>query len=418
MHIKQFVENHKTVIENYSYMSILQIFILLYPLITYPYLVRVLGAELYGYVLTAQMLASYAALFVDFGSNYICAKHISINRDNQEKLSEIFSNVLFARFFVFILAFVVYGIIVYSVPDYRSHAFIFLLMYGFTTQEFLFPQFIFQGLEKMKMVSIINVISKFIFLPLIFILVKEPNDVWLVPVIYTMGYLLSGVLSLYIIISKYGIYLSRPTLRKMMYYVKDSSAIFATDIVCTIKDKFNYVLLGSCVGMSEIVVYDLSLKLNTIISKPFTILLQVMFPRQAKTKSFRRLKQTAWISFVITLLLTIVVNIFLPYIVIFFIDQKIDLLPVRMMMLAPLILSISGVIANNFFVAYGYNRIVFYSIIFTTIVYLSCLLLFFVNGLLNTIMSFVCLSIISYFAEFIFRLFKAFQIKKTIDILI
>ena len=410
MNIRKFVNSHKTIIENYSYMSVLQIFILLYPLITYPYLVGVLGTELYGYVLTAQMLASYAALFVDFGSNYVCAKHISTNRNNQDKLSEIFSNVLSARFFAFLFAFVVYTIIVFCVPDYRSHALIFLLMYGFTTQEFLFPQFVFQGLEKMKMVSIINVVSKFIFLPLIFVLVKNPSDVWLVPVIYTLGYLLSGILSLYMIVKRYGIRFKFPSLSKMGYYIKDSSAIFATDVVCTIKDKFNYFLIGSCVGMSEIVVYDLSLKLNTIISKPFLILLTVMFPRQAQTKSLSRLKQTVIISLGITFVLTIIANIFLADIVDFFLHEEIDLLPVRIMMLAPIILSISGVIANNYFVAFGHNKFVFYSIVFTTIIYLLSLLAMFILGCLNTIMSFVCLSIVSYLAELIYRTIKAYQL--------
>ena len=90
-------KSHKVLIENFSYLAFLQVFLLLYPLITYPYLVDVLGKEIYGIVLTAQMLASYASLFIDFGSNFVCAKHVSINRDNKAKLSEILSNVLFVR---------------------------------------------------------------------------------------------------------------------------------------------------------------------------------------------------------------------------------------------------------------------------------------------------------------------------------
>ena len=71
-------KSHKVLIENFSYLAFLQVFLLLYPLITYPYLVDVLGKEIYGIVLTAQMLASYASLFIDFGSNFVCAKHVSI----------------------------------------------------------------------------------------------------------------------------------------------------------------------------------------------------------------------------------------------------------------------------------------------------------------------------------------------------
>lgn len=412
MKIRLNIKNHKTVIENFSYMTVLQFFILLYPLITYPYLVRVLGAELYGNVLTAQMLASYAAIFVDFGSNYVCTKHVSKERGDKNKLSIIFSNVLAARFCAFIIAFILYSLIVYSIKDYRHHAIIFLLMYGFTTQEFLFPQFIFQGLEKMRIISIINIISKLVFLPLIFVLVKNPSDVLFVPIIYNMGYIVSGIMSLYVTIHILGIKFCSPSLKYMIYYIKDSSAIFATDVVCTIKDKLNYFMLGLQVGMAEIVVYDLSLKLNTIISKPFTILLTVMFPRQAKNKNLHLLKQTAIIGFSITLFLTIVANVFLPYIVDFFLHKKIDLMPVRLMMLAPIILSISVLISNNFFVAFGHNKIVLYSILVTTVVYLLSLLILFQTGNLNTLMSFVLLSIVSYLVEFIYRIIKSFQLIK------
>lgn len=146
--VVNFKERHKQVIENLSYMSFLQVFLLIYPLITYPYLTKVLGRELYGVVLTAQMLASYASLFVDFGSNFVCAKHVSVNRNSPSKLSEILSNVLAVRFIIFVLAFLIFVSISLLVPTYREHIWLFILTYGFVTNELFFPQFFFQGLEK------------------------------------------------------------------------------------------------------------------------------------------------------------------------------------------------------------------------------------------------------------------------------
>ena len=137
-------KSHKVLIENFSYLAFLQVFLLLYPLITYPYLVDVLGKEIYGIVLTAQMLASYASLFIDFGSNFVCAKHVSINRDNKAKLSEILSNVLFVRLVIFIIFFFIYSFVAYIVPSYRSKFLIFILTYALCTNDLLFPQFFFR----------------------------------------------------------------------------------------------------------------------------------------------------------------------------------------------------------------------------------------------------------------------------------
>ena len=195
-------KSHKVLIENFSYLAFLQVFLLLYPLITYPYLVDVLGKEIYGIVLTAQMLASYASLFIDFGSNFVCAKHVSINRDNKAKLSEILSNVLFVRLVIFIIFFFIYSFVAYIVPSYRSKFLIFILTYAFCTNDLLFPQFFFQGLERMKIITIVNVTTKVVMVMLIFVIVKKQEDAFLVPIIYSFGYFVGGFISLYLIVFK------------------------------------------------------------------------------------------------------------------------------------------------------------------------------------------------------------------------
>ena len=133
----------KKIVENLSYVSILEIFVLLAPLITYPYLVRVIGKELYGFVILAQVLTSYASIIIDFGSNKVCAKHVSINRDNKEKLSEIISSVLIVRFILWFICFFIYICIVILIQDYKELFILFLITYFLTLNYVLFPQFFF-----------------------------------------------------------------------------------------------------------------------------------------------------------------------------------------------------------------------------------------------------------------------------------
>jgi len=409
-YIINLLKKHRLIFENLTYLSFLQVFLLIYPLITYPYLVKVLGRDLYGVVLTAQMLASYASLFVDFGSNLVCAKHVSINRNNPEKLSEVLSNVLAIRFVIFILFFIIYVAICAIVPIYKTNIWIFLLTYGFVTNELFFPQFFFQGLEKMKVITIINVVTKLLLVILIFVLVKSKEDVLLVPLIYSFGFFIGGIISLYQIIHVMKIKIVKPTWRASKIYIKDSSAIFATNLIMTIKDKINYFLVGSFVGMSEVVVYDLGIRLNNMIQKPYTILCQVLFPRFARNRSTKQLGKTFLISFCITLIPVIIANLFLDEIALFFLHEHVALLPLRLLLMAPLILSISYVIANIMFVAYGYNRYAFYSIVVTTIAYIFSLMFFWLSNNLSSILSFVYVAMISYMAELVYRLIKAHKV--------
>jgi len=406
------IKTNKVIIENFTCLAFLQVFLLLYPLITYPYLVKVLGKELYGYVLTAQVLTSYASLLIDFGSNYVCAKHVSMNRDNINMLSEILSNVLFLRFLIFITAFLVYTIIVFIVPEYRNYIWIFLITYGFTLNELLFPQFFFQGIEKMKHIAFINILTKIVVIVFIFILVKSSEDVIMVPVIYSIGYMIGGAVSIYVIRYNMGIKFIMPNIKSMRFFFKDSSPILATDLVCTIRDRFSYLLVGSLVGMSDVVVYDLGLKLHGLVAKPYMLICTVMFPRLAKNRNLRQLKIVILINFLCTLSLIILANIFLKEIVVFFLHEECDLWPIRILLLGPLLLSVSYAISNNLFVAFGYNKYMFTSIIITTSAYIMALILSYAHGSLNTLCSLITILLISYCVELIYRIVKAKKIFK------
>lgn len=404
------IKKRKDIVENYLFLSLSTIFILLYPLITYPYLIKVLGQELYGVILTSQMLAAYASILVNFGTNHAVTRHVSFNRNDQKILSSILCNVISLRFCLFVAVFVLYFAIVLLVPMYREYWLLFVLMYGFVSQDFLYPRFFFQGIEKMKFTSMIDIIIKLVFIPLIFIMVHNPGDYLWVPIIYTFGFFISGIVSLLLVKNKFCIQFTLPTIDGMKFYLKDSLSLFATDMVCTIKDKFSYFLIGASVGMSELVIYDLCLKLSAMVSKPFEVLASVMFPRVAQTRSIKQVYLTAVISFTSAFLLCLLINIFLDDIVAYFLCQNIDLLPIRVFLLSPIILSVSMIIANVMFVGFGYNKYLFYSIVVTTIGYLTALLFFFFTGQLNSIMSFVYIAVFSYTVELIYRFIKAKQI--------
>lgn len=408
--LKSLLISKRDIVGNALYVSILQVFVVAAPLITYPYLVRVLGAELYGIVLSAQMLASYASLIIDFGSNSVCAKHVSINRDNSGKLSEILSSILLTRTILFVLIFFVYMLVVYLIPVYREYIYLFIITYFITLNDVLFPQFFFQGIEKMKYVTIINIGVKLFFILLIFILVKSVDDILLIPLLYSVGYMLGGISSLLIVRFKLGIGFKIPTYNQAIIYVKDSSAIFATELICTVKDKLNYLFVGTLVNMNSVVLYDLAIKLNSFLTKPLNIISIVLFPRFAKNRNLKKLKMVIGLSFILTLFLVVLVNIFLPQIAKLFINETADLLPIRLFLLAPLMLSISSMLSTNLFIAFGYNKYVLYSIIITTIVYIISLCYILLRGYQSNLYSFIILALVSYLSEFVYRLFIARKI--------
>lgn len=410
--VKQRIKQHRTLVENFSYITMLEVFLLIAPLITYPYLVRLLGMDLYGLIITAQALAGYATIIIDFGSNSVCAKHVSQYRDNKAKLSEIVCSVLILRSLLWIACLAVYVAVVMLVPVYRSHLWLFLLSYGLTFNDVLFPQYFFQGIEKMKYTAIINLIVKLVFIVLVFVVVRNADDYLFVPLLYTIGYVLAGILSLRTIFKKMEIPFTKPSWPSMMVFVKDSAPIFLTNLICTIKDKLNYFLIGGFSGMGNVVVYDLGIKINSILVKPVNIISTVLFPYFALKRDTKKLKKIIFLTGCLAVLVVVAVNIFLTYIVDFFVHQEIDLMPLRLFTLAPIFLSISSLISSNLFVAFGYNRYVLYSILVTTTAYFVALAYFFFTHQMNSVYSFVMIALASYFVEFVYRMIVSNKIIK------
>lgn len=399
------LSNNKTILANFSYISILQVFILLTPLITYPYLTRVLGTNLYGLVITAQILASYAIIIVRFGFDSVSARHISIHREDVKFLSKIMASIFAIRFVLWLLCLVVYIIVILLIPIYRQHILLFLFSYGWTLSTLLFPQFFFQGIERMKYITFISLGIQLIFIALIFLTIRAPEDYLYVPLLQSIGYLLGGLVSIYLIYNKYQLTIVKPAKEDVHYFFRDALPLFATDAISTIKDKFNYLLLGLFVSMSDVVLYDVGSKLTNLIMQPFSIVNTVIFPKMAKNKSNSQFIKIGMLIFAVTCLVFILINICLEPVVFFLVGKSVELLPIRVFLVSSIFLSIGAYIAYNLLVARGYNRYMFYSIVITTVFYLLTLAVLYILGLLNSLMSFVGLVVLGYFVEMIYRLY-------------
>ena len=167
--------------------------------------------------------------------------------------------------------------------------------------------------------------------------------------------------------------------------------------------------------MSELVIYDLGAKFTSILVKPVTILSKVIFPKIAKERNILLSQNTALRSFILMVIVILSFNLFLPFIVKLFIPETINLMPLRIFSLAPLFLSVSSFIATNSIIAFGFNKYIFYSIIVTTIVYFTCLGIFYFSNSLNTVTAFVIIAVVSYLAELIYRVVIAKKITKKLQ---
>ena len=234
----------KRLFSNFVSLSVLQGANYILPLITFPYLVRVLGVEKFGLLAFATATIAYFQILTDYGFNLSATRDISIHRENKEKVEEIFSSVMIIKFGLLILSFILLIILVFSFDKFRKDWEVFVLSFGMVVGQVLFPLWFFQGMEKMKYITILNILSKLLFTVAIFVFVKSQADYWKVPLLSSLGFILAGVLALWIVFREFGIRFRSPKIDAIKYQLIEGWHIFISTVAISLYTVSNTFILG------------------------------------------------------------------------------------------------------------------------------------------------------------------------------
>lgn len=131
-------ESYKVFFNNVFSLGLIQVANLLLPIITIPYLLRVIGIENYGLLAFAGSLISYLMIFVDFGFNISATKHISINRFDTVELNKIFNSVYIIKLILLILSFLLFSVIIFSFVKFRQESELYFISYLLVCGQFFF----------------------------------------------------------------------------------------------------------------------------------------------------------------------------------------------------------------------------------------------------------------------------------------
>lgn len=283
--LKNTIEKNNLFFQNLTYLSILEIFNVLVPIITLPYLLRTLGKEMYGLVIFAQAIIYYLAVFQNFGLNTFAVKEASIHRDNSSKMSSLFSNVLIFKTILFICSLAIVFLLVSISSELRELSDLLFLTMWLCLYDLLFPKWYFQGIEKMKYITYLNGASKVIIVILIFTLIRSEKDFLLLPIIYGIGALIAGIGALIVVFNRHKIRFKPPGFKELQKLAKNTSAFFISDISISIFANSNKVIIGSFLGMAEVAYYDLADKIVSLFKKiPLNVVRDAIYPRVAKTR--------------------------------------------------------------------------------------------------------------------------------------
>lgn len=246
----------RTVFANFGYLSLLQVAGYVFPLISMPYLARVIGADGFGKIAFASAIVVWIQTISDWGFNLTATRDVAQNRDNKELVSRIFSNVLWARSVLTLLSGIILLLVVLLVPYLRENADIIFVTFLLVPGYILFPEWFFQAIEKMKYTTFFNLFLKLVFTVAVFVFIHKREDYLMQPLLTTIGYLLCDIGALYLIFKKWGYSLYKPQWGEIFKTIRNSTDVFINNLMPNLYNSFSVMLLGFFGGSTANGIYD------------------------------------------------------------------------------------------------------------------------------------------------------------------
>lgn len=288
MNIKEYKEKlfksdtRRRLIENFLSLSVLQIANYILPLITLPYLVRVLGPEKFGLIAFSQAFIGYFMILTDYGFNLSATRDISINRENKEKVSEIFSSVMIIKLALMVISLILMSIIILSFEKFRKDWVVYYLTFGMVVGQVLFPVWFFQGIEKMKYITFLNILAKVIFTVAIFVFVKEASDYLYVPILNSLGFIIAGILGLWIVFKDFEISFKFVGLKELKRQLKEGWYVFISTISINFYKNNAILILGLFTNNKTVGYFIIAKKLVDMLNNIAGVISQTIYPYVSK----------------------------------------------------------------------------------------------------------------------------------------
>jgi len=359
-------KTRRRLFENFLSLSFLQFANYIFPLITLPYLVRVLGPEKYGLIAFAQAFIGYFQILTDYGFNLSATREISINRENKEKVSEIFSSVMIIKFFLLLLSLGLMTIIVFSFKKFRQDWLIYYLTFGMVLGQTLFPIWFFQGMERMKYITFLNVLAKLIFTIAIFIFVKKASDYLYVPLLNSLGFIVAGVLALWIVFKDFGVFFRIPNFKDLKYQLKEGWYIFISTVAISLYTISNTFILGLFTNNTIVGYYSAAEKIIRAIQGFLAPISQTIYPyvsklmNESKEIGVKFIRKVTLLIGGFSFILSFFIFMFADLIVRIILGSQFteSIIVLRIIAFLPFIIGLSNVFAVQGIIAYGNVKII------------------------------------------------------------
>lgn len=379
---KKLIDNDekKRVLENIYSLGILQGANYILPFITFPHLVRVLGPEYFGLLAFASAIITYFTLLTDYGFNLSATRQISIYQKNIDKVNSIFSSVMIIKTTLMLVSLILMMLVVSNVEKLSQDWEIYFLTFGLVFGQVYFPIFLFQGMERMKYITLFSLGSKVFFTLCIFIFVREQSDYIVVPLISAIGSIAVAILSLRIIKKEFDVVFSWQTFAELKFQLAEGWHVFFSTFTISIYTISTTLVLGFLTNNEVVGYFAAADKIVQAAKGLYQPISQAVFPliskklHEDKKEGLALIGKFFWFVFSGMFVISAILFVFAGPLVIFLLGSHYEksILILRVMAFLPLVIAMSNIYGIHIMLNLGYEK-AFSGIILSGAVIAVCL---------------------------------------------
>lgn len=273
------------VTKNTIMLYIMNIAQLILPLVTLPYLTRVLTVDNYGVVNYVKSIMTYMQIIIEFGFILSATKDIVKAGNDKKIIGEITGNVILGKILLSMLSLIVLIIFTIFVPILKNNvAFTMLSFIPVFLSTFLID-FFFRGIEKMEVITIRYIVMKSISTLLTFLFVRGNGDLLMIPILDIIGNVVA-ILLVWKEVYKLGIKLSFGTIKDIWDSIADSFLYFISSMASTAFGALNTLLVGILLSSKEVAYWSLAMQILGAIQALYTPINNGIYPEMVKERKF------------------------------------------------------------------------------------------------------------------------------------
>jgi len=287
-------KEEKTATRNTFMLYLMNIAKMVFPLVTLPYLTRVLSTDGYGMVSFVKAVMQYVQLFLMFGFSLSATREIVAADHDKKKIGQIVGDVQVAKLMLVLCALVAVVVMIPIMPLLRGNILYTMLAFLNVVIMELMADFLFHGLDKMEVLTIRFVLSKVISTACTFVFIKSDADLLLIPIFDCLGSAAALIL-VFREIQKMEIKLRPTGLKAAFQKLKASAEYFASDMATTAFGALNTLLIGIYIEATQVAYWGVVMQLLGAVQSLYTPIINGIYPSMLRTKSLGFIKKVLMI---------------------------------------------------------------------------------------------------------------------------